>query len=96
MGRSGKQVQMTLFVHLDPQIEQLEIAAAVIQVDGRVIEPVLIRHDIDAIPLLVGDQCMEGDVILCFFLAHQVASGVGGACFQRKTVGGPDGGKVGL
>ena len=43
-----------LFVHGDLEIEQLEISAAVMQVDGG-IDLIAIRHYIDAVAFLISD-----------------------------------------
>jgi len=83
-------------VHFDAEIEQLEVAAAVVQINGRGVHLVLIRHDIDAVTFLVGDQRMKRDVVVGLFLSQQVTSGVGRACFQGKTIGGANRGKIGL
>jgi hypothetical protein len=88
-------VRAELFVQIDAEVEQPEVATAVVQVDGGV-HFVLVREDIRAVSSLVGDEGIERDVISCFFCSQDITSGVGRSCFQGEAVGRPDGGKAGF
>jgi hypothetical protein len=74
----------------------LEVAAAVVQINVGGVHLILIRQDIDAVAFLIGDQGVEGDVVILLFLSEHVASGVGRACFQGKTIRRADRDKIGL
>src|SRR5258708_13803531 len=85
--------RINLFVQVDTQVEQPEITAAIVEVNGG-IELVLIGENISVIAFLVGNQSIERDVIRCFFCSENITSGIGRSGFQGKAVGRPDGGKT--
>src|SRR5258708_40219665 len=82
-----------LFVGVGTQVEEPEITAAIVQVNGG-IDLVLIGQNISAIAFLVGNQSIERDVIRCFFCSENINSGIGRSDFQGKAAGRPDGGKT--
>lgn len=82
-----------LFVKINAEVEQTEVAAAIMQVN-RSIDLIPIWHDVHAVAFFVSDQCIEGDVVGLFFRSENVATRVGGTCFEGEACGCPDGGEA--
>jgi hypothetical protein len=87
--RSGRSM------HVDAQIEQMEIIAGTVQVNSSV-DLIGVRKDIRTVAFLESNQRIEGDVFAGGLGAGKHTAGVSGACFQGKAAGGPDGYKVRL
>jgi hypothetical protein len=84
---------LLVHVHVDPQVQQAHIATTRVEEHGGV-DLVLVGHDVQAIPFLVGDQGIEGNVSWRFFGTQEVIGGHGRPGFERETVCSPDGGKI--
>lgn len=83
-------------VHVDAKIEQAEIATGVVFHVNAGIDPVGMRHDIEAIAFLVSHQGIKGNIFACLFGSDDHAAGVGRTCFEREAICRPDGNEVGL
>jgi hypothetical protein len=83
-------------VHVDPKIEQAEVASGVVLHVYVGIDPVSMRHDIKAISFLVGHQGTKGNIFACLFGSDDHAARVGRTCFQGEAICRPDGNEVGL
>lgn len=77
-------------MHIDLEVEQAKVAAGVVPHEDAAIDFKGVRHDEGRVPVLVGDQRMEGDVFGCFFGAEDRAARKGRAGLQRKSGCGPD------
>ena len=83
-------------MHFDAEIQQLEAwLNAAIRYTWH-IYLVFIRHDKDAVALLVGNEGIERDGSLCLFLPQKEAAAIGRGRFEGEIAGRADGGKFGF
>jgi hypothetical protein len=83
-------------MHFDAEIQQLEAWLYAAVCYTRHIYLVFIRHDKDAVPFLVRNECIEGNGGLCLFLPQEEAAAIGGGGFEGEVAGCADGSKFGL
>jgi hypothetical protein len=82
-----------MHVHIDPQVQQAHVTAACVEEHGSV-DLVPVRHHVEAIAFLVGDQGIERNVGRRFFRTQEIVGGHGRPGFEGETVCRPDGREI--
>lgn len=77
-------------MHIDPEIEQAEVATGIVLHKDALVDLVGMRHDIGHVAMLIGDQGIEGDVFAGLLNADQRAACKCGSDFQGESRRGPD------
>jgi hypothetical protein len=83
-------------MHVDPKVEQIQVAAGVVVHEYAAIHLERAGHNEGRVPMLISDQRLERDVFGSLFGACDCAAHKGGASFQGKSARRPDRDKIRL
>jgi hypothetical protein len=77
-------------VHVDPEVEQAEVAAGIVPHKDTLVDLVGVGHDIGHVAVLIGDQGVEGDVFAGLLGADERTARKCGSDLEGKSRCSPD------